>query len=110
MINCSVAARSPSVAGAGCCPAFDVTIVRILTNIRRGVNSLRRGAHFAPSRFPEYNCPGAQGGWDRPNNPVVSNYSVLADLPAKRSPAELCEPLNRGPLDEVVRGIQIGHG
>ena len=42
MINCSVAARSPSVAGAGCCPAFDATIVRILNNIRDVVNSSPR--------------------------------------------------------------------
>jgi hypothetical protein len=39
MTNCSVAARSPSVAGAGCCPAFDVTIVRILTIVPHVVNS-----------------------------------------------------------------------
>jgi len=39
MINRSVAARSPSVAGAGCCPAF-VTIVRILNNAWTVVNNV----------------------------------------------------------------------
>ena len=36
MVSWSVAARSPSLAGAGCCPAFVATIVRILNKCGRG--------------------------------------------------------------------------